>query len=322
MKATRLLTARARGFTLIELLVVIAIIAVLISLLLPAVQQAREAARRSQCKNNLKQLSLGLHNYHDSHKTFPIGNDCHPHGSVPANISPTLRGSTWWVLIMPFIDLANIYQKLDFTIDDELYEQEIDGVKIRDLNQVYPVIDCPSDPTPNYRSVARQGVFSNYAGSIGSHDPWWNPPGDRCQTLVLDGDGIFFAASRIRMRDITDGTTNTLMLGELLISDGTVQEDVRGRIWLGRHGGALFTTNNPPNWVLGDEIHTLWCDSGTNTLCTASLPQRSIALRSMHAGGVHASLADGSVQFFSENIDAQLWSNLGNRRDGNAIGDF
>lgn len=309
--------SRQRGFTLIELLVVIAIIAILVALLLPAVQQAREAARRSSCKNNLKQLSLALHNYHDTHQTFPIGNSCHNH----ATRAVTERGLTWWYQLLPFVEQGPLYDQLDFTIDDELYNQTINGVQLRFDGTAYSIIDCPSDPTPNYRTASPRGFYGNYAGSMGSHEPWLFLP-DRCQTTALGGEGIFFADSKIRMRDITDGTSNTIMLGELLISDGQTQFDVRGSIWYGYHGGGLFTTNNPPNWSLGDKLNSVWCDSGTKTPCNDSLPQRTIAARSAHAGGINASLADGTVHFLSENIDAQLWANLGDRRDGNPLGEF
>lgn len=195
--------ARRRGFTLIELLVVIAIIATLISLLLPAVQQAREAARRSQCKNNLKQLTLALHNYESTHRVFP-----------PGRVGFPLVWSAQ-AQLLPFVEQANLTTVFDFNIPpltfDGTYPQSAKNEAFAKTK--LPLMLCPSDAdnVPN----------SGFAGGI-------SYPGNAGSGTVNDGsikatDGLFFSASAVRFGDLTDGTSNTVAFGESLLGDGSDQ---------------------------------------------------------------------------------------------------
>ena len=194
-----------RGFTLIELLVVIAIIAILIALLLPAVQQAREAARRSQCQNNLKQIGLGLHNYHDTHKVFP-----------PGVITDT--GWAWGTMILPFVDQANLYN----TMAPGGIMDLSNATQLANAQTVLNVYLCPSDPwgspqkntnyaitiTPPGGSAATYNIgMSNYTGASGTSL-------GNCEAVSSMGTGILTINSNIKVRDVTDGASNTMLVGE------------------------------------------------------------------------------------------------------------
>lgn len=238
-----------RGFTLIELLVVIAIIAILIALLLPAVQQAREAARRTQCKNNLKQIGLALHNYHDSHRVFP-----------PGRMSPSRGGSLgmpcWYghvsplYHILPYIDQANVWNQLDQSETRVRLNSPlcISNAFVTDLP--LPVYMCPSDP----RHMS--GVNTNsYRGNWGAHiyggrhfdsgllvDPVYTPRA----ASALDGPlgGAFIDRGDIEIGDFADGTSNTVLYSERIIGSTS-----NSTISLGNylHGGGIVNKNDPNN---------------------------------------------------------------------------
>lgn len=307
---------RIRGFTLIELLVVIAIIAVLISLLLPAVQQAREAARRSQCKNNLKQLAIGLHNYHDSFRVFPFGWD--------------LRGAGWSAMMLPSIDQAPLYNTLIF---QESGPGNWDSGSANQVacETVLPVFICPSQPLPlhmNYNGIANR-VPASYRGSASStavsddESTIPIPPGGTSLENTRQ-DGMFFACSSIRLGDVRDGTTNTIMLAESY-TDPDFTKDGQGMDY----------------WYIGSpQADPCACDSGTGgTEFTEFVGSTAVKINarldptmngelmemsfgSYHVGGLHVVLADGSVRFVSANINQQTWKALGSRNGGETIGDF
>lgn len=277
---------RKRGFTLIELLVVISIIAILIALLLPAVQQAREAARRAQCKNNLKQIGLACHTYHDAFGQFP-----------PGRISAT--NASWGIFILPYIDekpLYNIFTTGYFaSIPSDIAMEPA-------LGTVLEVFRCPSET-----GTATQGV-SNYLGVWGA--------GDVMNTSLLtnpsdDGGGVFIENGRIRIRDIKNGTTNTILIGEALgLADGSLSASVYGwGAWgMGRTCG---DTSNP-----------------INTGTPGSFVPNNFS--SNHEGGAQFCVADGAVRFVSENINyvatgvnstQGVYQNLADRRDGRIIAD-
>ncbi|QDT63347.1 DUF1559 domain-containing protein [Calycomorphotria hydatis] len=330
-------TAR-RGFTLIELLVVIAIIAILIALLLPAVQQAREAARRTQCKNNLKQIGIALHNYHDTHATLPPGviyqytpqaealmqnganSLCNQGGSLPGSNWQNYRQANWsWnALILPFVEQTSISKALG--VGARLPVDAINDASLSELWQTpLTAYQCPSDPAPiqsEFFGVDSSGgqlhitiadVFitpvayvgassSNALGGGANQDAY--PTGD-CD--VEGFDGVFGVNSKIRFRDITDGTSNTLLVGERAY--GRVMDN-SGNL---SGGGAAFmsgfhiVTRGAALCVARDSINST----------------RNEGLHSLHVGGAQALMADGSVHFLSENIDYDINTSTGSSFGGN-----
>ncbi|QDV52989.1 DUF1559 domain-containing protein [Gimesia fumaroli] len=294
------------AFTLIELLVVIAIIAILIALLLPAVQQAREAARRSTCKNNLKQLGLALHNYHETHRLFPPGMIYR----VVTPSSPGGKRTPFCVHLLPYIDQANIYNLYDHnqnwhaTVHDP--QPAGNGVRLVPI----PVWQCPTD---------RESIWSaNPDGSIrGNYAVNWGQGTFGNQIKPSPFRNTFGA----RMRDITDGSSNTLAMMEMLKPE-TSADDYRAWIWNDEPESVVMTRVGPNSSAPDLVTH---CVSEAGRLpCTGSIagPDRSNASRSLHVGGVHALLCDGAVRFISENIDLNTWQSLSSMSGGEVIGEF
>jgi prepilin-type N-terminal cleavage/methylation domain-containing protein len=334
------LKTRDRGFTLIELLVVIAIIAVLVALLLPAVQQAREAARRSQCKNNLKQIGLGLHNYHDTYTVFPPM-AVPTQGNVPGG--PNVNSITdlpWSYSILPNIDQAPLYNNIASAAAARTLPQPWSPNPVWNVD--VPVYRCPSDVLMQTRSESP--ALINYAACVG--DLLNNNAGQTSSPR-----GIFGRYAKMGTRDVLDGTSNTIMIGEktlggqggndpkgnVIVGVGTatpaaclaflvngqlqggarnaVQRDQGGRAWDGRpYYCAMATAGNPDgNW-----------DFATS--------------QSRHVGGVHALMGDGAVRFISDNINAGdptvasvniagpspygIWGGLGTRAGNEVLGEF
>ncbi len=285
---------RPRGFTLIELLVVIAIIAVLIALLLPAVQQAREAARRSQCKNNLKQWGLAMHNYHDTAGVFPFA------------LTNTKR-HTWLPGMWPFIDQAPLYNKYNFSTDFWLPPNIITNSFNSPCGTFLPLYYCPSDPSSNlgngdvyWRTVSNYVVnFSNVpvGGSMTASATYKKGP------FGMGGFTNQVAPQSTRMNDFTDGTSVTLLMSEAAAKADVFNDDVLGP-------GAMFQTINTPNTPA--TISLVYSTSNNN--------QR--AASSVHTGGVHALMGDGSVRFFSNNINLGVWQALGSINGGETVGEL
>ncbi len=308
-----------RGFTLIELLVVIAIIAILIALLLPAVQQAREAARRSSCKNNLKQLGLALHNYHDTHRVFPPGQMNYIGADLPSGNRGGAR-TCWMQQILPYIDQAPLYNgaKTFFSSNSPAYSS------FPKRETVIQTLMCPSDPagpkvmTASAASAAAgQGFSGNYVLAAGSDANFGNSGAD----VGLNLNGMFYPLSSTSMRDVIDGSSNTLLGSEIVLSADTSAHDLRGRYYNTWEGNVLFSSALPPNTTTGDRSQ--YCNEIPQAPCQTKGSTNVVQYaRSYHDGGAHAMLADGAVRFISENISTETWNWLGTAAGNEVVGEF
>ncbi|WP_437223789.1 DUF1559 domain-containing protein [Planctomicrobium sp. SH661] len=315
---------RTRGFTLIELLVVIAIIAVLIALLLPAVQQAREAARRSQCKNNLKQFGLAFHNYHDTFGVFPPGAIVEGAASCPTAYGQ--NRAPWSVSILPYIDQANLYNRFAFSehFGVNMNERSVSSTN-RPLQEgtAPTAFQCPSDPYG-------KGRIANYVASAGGGASGACVATHGGSNFTLLDSGATYINSSARLRDFIDGASNTYLMGETKYqfdsscSGAQTAEGyhLNGMYWA---GGA----NPGPEWrvftTVGAAINGInspdrtypQLASGPNCV-DDSLVSRAFGSR--HVGGCHMLMADGSVHFMSENMNLGTHQGLGNRQDGLPLG--
>ena len=302
--------SQRRGFTLVELLVVIAIIGVLIALLLPAVQQAREAARRMQCSNHFKQIGLAFHNYHDTFGKFPYGY---------MNVDTFHKRDTWMQQLLPFMEQSAAFDQY-MAWDGEWVMDT--PPEIRDL--AIPGLQCPSDGASpavggsgNRRSNG-DGFQGNYVVSNGNevmrvHDP---------------SRGLFWKHSAVRFADIVDGTSNTLLASEVIIrgSENTGGWGDGGGYWGGATWGSYgFTALEPPNTTVPDRIHTCKDEDFRASPCISDGGAGSSAevyARSYHPGGVLAAFADGSVHFVPETINRQTFHGLSTRQEGEVTTDW
>ena len=316
------ISSSKRGFTLIELLVVIAIIAILIALLLPAVQQAREAARRTQCKNNFKQLGLALHNYHDSFGVFPPGYISRNVATADPASAETGPGFAWGALSLPYLDQGPLFNQI-------IFEQDATSANNSPLGAtIIPAFLCPSDPaqetfTVNDGTADYELGFSNYVGVYGFGNVSMSPGNPAPK-------GIFFRNSKSRFRDITDGTSNTLMVGERKARQDFVQ-GMNGAYsestWYAAipgvvrpSGSMMVMTEDQPTLVLGHVGMNMM--GGMVMEHTPNRVNHIASFSSSHEGGCQFLLADGSVHFLSENIDYNTFRWLGERDDGQVIGEF
>jgi prepilin-type N-terminal cleavage/methylation domain-containing protein len=326
--------SRWLGFTLIELLVVIAIIAILIALLLPAVQQAREAARRTQCKNNLKQIGLALHNYHDVHGVFPPlktwdnGLDCPTGGNSWSNMG----GFSWRVFILPYMDQAPTYNLFNFNQHVQTQCNTNDPAFQATLNNVInkQVIDayiCPSDDVLPLEASGTAGT--NYGGAFSAGRNAL--PGNVNEQAFFQMTGTGPRVTGVH--DIVDGTSNTIAVGEVYRGKqmcreggGPAVEGPPGRCrrWVscgqceitgglgapisdGCSGGLVRT--GTPNDPAPDTYS--WGDDNDEPANAGYRPASS-----RHEGGVHILMGDGSTHFASENVDLRVWTNAHTRRGG------
>lgn len=306
-------TKHTRGFTLIELLVVIAIIAVLVALLLPAVQQAREAARRSSCKNNLKQWGLALHNYHDTHRRFPPGamglNNNNP---VPANNFP------FHVRLLPFIDQAPLYNQFNHSLNYNSTAGTPNNRSNRDVS--FPLLHCPSARQRDQKPASTgEGFTVHYYGVAGAKGPKPAPAtGNYPHSGNFTGNhggvstsGLLHRNSNYAMRDVLDGTSNTFIVGEI---SSKPQWSNSYRAWIqgasnGGGGVANYSCKNIRN-PIGPSGYT----SGN-----AGRLFSDVRFGSNHTGGAHFLFADGSVRFVSENIDFQTYQAAATKDEGETL---
>jgi prepilin-type N-terminal cleavage/methylation domain-containing protein len=317
-----------RGFTLIELLVVIAIIAILIALLLPAVQQAREAARRSDCKNRMKQLGLALHNYHDTHNTFPPGAVVQVNPASSCNTNGQRR-APWTVLILPYIDETPRYNNMD--LSGEFVCTNGDGAPpgshVNRIEFLRPnsKFQCPSDP--NSKSTENN---CNYFGVMGGGPHALSTCETNNPGRVFYENGTLYQNSNIGFRDLTDGSSNVLMVGE------TKYQLTRfGRSdshYLGWASSNRAHVNGVTGVLAAAQLQINICDcdgASHDTAFGSPAPPGGIghglhsrAFGSFHPGGCHFVMGDGSVHFLSENIDMGTYQTLAIRNDKLPVGGF
>lgn len=281
-----------QGFTLIELLVVIAIIAILIGLLLPAVQKVRDAMIRAECQNNLKQIGLALHSYHDSNRVFPPG-----FGPTPGNNN---RGWGWGTHILPYIEQDNLFKTID--IGNNIHPATLTQTTTGHILQTkVNVFLCPANMADLINSDRGWFGTSSYAGFLG----WHLFPGESATAINenLKGNGILFARSRVPMGDIPDGTSNTALVGERARGKvGTMTYNAG--IWSGNYGGWTCTIRHiDPN------------SQGVDVFFGTSVWSFS----SMHSGGFNVVLADGSVRFLPQSTDVSVQAALASRNDGQTL---
>lgn len=330
-----------QGFTLVELLVVIAIIGVLVGLLLPAVQAAREAARRMQCSNNLKQLGLACHNYESSFGRFP------PSAVVDLSVTSTGNNGSWGVhgRILPFLEQGNLYNNVDLSIAWDS-QMAIDNMKV-------PTYACPSDVGSDQVRDPGSGRPRLYPTSYGFNFGRWyvyNPVNRQ------GGDGMFFPNSFLKFRDCRDGTSSTLLAAdvkawtpytrnggpsqttipttqaeaETIVASGADFKNTGHTEWPdGRVHHTGFTVAMPPNAIVrytaaGVEYEesdfNSWQEGKDGSAGSPSYAL--VTSRSFHPSVVQVGLVDGSVRSISESINLATWHALGTRAGGEVVSDF
>ena len=349
---------RRAAFTLIELLVVIAIIAILIGLLLPAVQKVREAAARMSCSNNLKQMGTGVHNYASAFGRLPPGGmaDVAPVGT---NTSTGYSGwgSAWTVYILPYMEQNNVFAQIKFTGGTGWDNAPGTGSSAAATNTRVKSYRCPSSPLPETCNGGFNGASNvqgnNYVGVSGAvpglipgfNETRFNTPGGSagcCSGGIMGAGGTLFPGNNPVTLLMSDGTSNTMMISEqndfLVTLDGTRQPWAAGM----QHGWVIghYTINSPPNMMNGNnsDARTFnmttvrysinqkkgWPNAPGNCSSTGVCDNSgtNTPLNSAHTGGVNACMADGSVRFFRDSTSLQTLAQLATRDDGVPLGDF
>jgi prepilin-type N-terminal cleavage/methylation domain-containing protein len=337
---------RQRAFTLIELLVVIAIIAVLIALLLPAVQQARESARRTQCKNNLKQIGLALHNYHDTYISFPAAMyfSNFPGGGLTGygqSSGATTHGPNWLTVMLPFFDQAPLYNQINFTqsmgstFNANIVQSNLSAVR------------CPTDSfatnANKFQDTTNMGpnlwargnyAASGYGPSNFNNSSWSASPPPNYGQMNVNMRGVMGYNGWGGIAAVSDGTSNTVASWE--IRAGLTSTDARG-VWASSRTGAgmIINCNNAGGGIASGDcfgINEGTHDNGDDVLgCTNSTAQGmggwnggdgQSGPKSLHTGGVHALMCDGTVRFINQNLDGNTMAKITAQADALTVGDF
>jgi prepilin-type N-terminal cleavage/methylation domain-containing protein/prepilin-type processing-associated H-X9-DG protein len=306
-------TPRRRGFTLIELLVVIAVIAILIALLVPAVQKVRAAAARTQCENNLKNIGLGIHNYYGVRKYFPSAFTSPPAGwNASTNGLQGYEGAwAWSATILPFVDQGSIYDALKvetktFGISGAgSYPTLVDVANVPLGQKVIPVYKCPGDRGPELDDQRGNFAISNYRATCGP-----NPTLIGTFTPDQDWGGVMYQDSKTKFEQITDGSSNTLIIGECMYDyDATSGTGRKAAIWAGMRGTG--PVNGACCSVFISDV-MWWMDPSTATINGPA----SQAFSSQHGGGAYFLFADGTVRFARQEVDPNIMIWLSGRADG------
>lgn len=349
MNFNRSAQPQRRGFTLIELLVVIAIIAVLIALLLPAVQQAREAARRAQCKNNLKQYGLALHTYHESHKIFPTGSN-----QISGIGQFDWRNYSATVMLLPYMDNGPLFKQYAGQCLGPPHLDATNGTAYLIGNSLKGgMTACPSDTAPN-SSFAGQGrdSASNYVYCAGMNHAW--------SGTISDQNGMFNMALPVRVSDIRDGTSNVIAMSEQVVGGNQSNTAASPDYSLIKQAGSTLSSAAFPTQASVQSWITACNGSGTymtqggastghwwhrglvgatlfNTLITPNYAAYNCnancggcdpngaglqIARSRHTGSVHVLMGDGATRAVNNQINWTTWGNLGARNDGQQVGNF
>lgn len=311
--------ARRQGFTLIELLVVIAIIAILIALLVPAVQKVREAAARTQCTNNLKQFGLALHNFHDANKKFPPGRDS--------------KNFSTHAYLLPYMEQDAIFKTINFTVSYN------NGANAFARAQQVPIFLCPSDTRTLLVPAGWAGT--NYRANQGS-GILWGATGTGSNAGMPSPNGPFYQDSRHKMTDVSDGTSNTAAFSEHLIGDfsNAIATDRTDTFAPGTHPatadqavadcagvslsnlGAQGVSDVGAPWLRGYHSTTIYFHVGGPNTRSCMFPPGRIATtaNSNHSNGVNVTLCDGSVRFVTNSISLSTWRAAGSRDQGEVLG--
>ena len=327
-----------KAFTLIELLVVIAIIAVLIALLLPAVQQAREAARRTQCKNNLKQIGLALHNYHDTFGVFPYSTGA----NGPESGIPLTKNQTGWVLLLSYFDQGPLYNSIDNNAamgrylgpswmnptPSPLASGGPTAANAKAASAKLNMLLCPSDPGPQFVNgydgnygceTSVISYKSSYGFCVDSNGSFgklrWNDPSQDRKTRAMFG-----VDANSSIRDVSDGTSNTVAISETTLG---VIDGVTGSWGCLQHvGGGINFANVNGQRRINDWDCCAWTSPPYSILGTPGTLGEWGTPGSVHTGGMQVTMGDGSVRFLSENLDATTRTRLGYIADGQVVGEF
>ncbi|WP_425619403.1 DUF1559 domain-containing protein [Anatilimnocola sp. NA78] len=324
MSSSTVIPRRLHGFTLVELLVVIAIIGVLVALLLPAVQAARESARRMSCTNNLKQMGLALHMHHDSKLVLPPGTT--GGGGVGTDVGkpPGPNEATWVAYLFPYLEQTSLDSLINWNqLNANFYTTG--GLKIAHLK--VPLFLCPSDSRPEPNNTYAPTLFGrgNYVANsgIGPGVEYRLGPGHTTPASMARPGGVFHINSWLAFRSFTDGLTQTVLLSEI-----RCPKDSRdGRGIMHYPEGPLYHHNRTPNSLAPDEIRTAWCQTTVQAPCIGAYAAynsiRDIrTARSNHAGGANVLLGDGSVRFATESVNLTIWQAISSPDSGEVVGDF